>query len=123
MATGQFSLLIDVRSQQEFDGGHVDGATHLSMDPDLSAAVRAGSLDEFRDRPVAVICGSGMRSGQATVRLTKVYGFTNVTNVTGGMMAWTREGLPVKVNQQRSGCGCGSSGGGGGGGCGSKQAV
>ncbi|GIL43128.1 hypothetical protein Vafri_973 [Volvox africanus] len=120
LATSQFSLLLDVRSRQEYDGGHIAGAFNLPLDPDLSAAVRNGSLDEFRDQPVAVVCGSGMRSGQATVRLSKVYGFSNVTNVNGGMMAWSQEGLPIKVHQHRGGsgssCGCGS-----GGGCRSKQ--
>ncbi|GIL72839.1 hypothetical protein Vretimale_4517 [Volvox reticuliferus] len=120
LATGQFSLLLDVRSQQEYDDGHITGAFNLPLDPDLSTAVRSGSLDDFRDQPVAVVCGSGMRSGQATVRLSKVYGFSNVTNVTGGMMAWAREGLPVKVHRQRGGssCGCGS-----GGDCKSKQST
>ncbi|GLI68923.1 hypothetical protein VaNZ11_013345 [Volvox africanus] len=118
LATSQFSLLLDVRSRQEYDGGHIAGAFNLPLDPDLSAAVRSGSLDEFRGQPVAVVCGSGMRSGQATVRLSKVYGFSNVTNVNGGMMAWAREGLPIKVHQHSGGssCGCGS-----GGGCRSKQ--
>ncbi|GLC35843.1 hypothetical protein PLESTB_000500200 [Pleodorina starrii] len=123
LATGQFSLLLDVRSPPEYDSGHIAGATNLPLDPDLSAAVRGGSLDEFRERPIAVVCGSGMRSGQATVRLTKVFGFTNVTNVTGGMRAWASEGLPVQGQPVRSGGGCGcGGGGGGGGGCKSKQA-
>ncbi|GFR41210.1 hypothetical protein Agub_g1881, partial [Astrephomene gubernaculifera] len=85
LATGQISLLLDVRSREEVAaGGMIGGALNLPLDPDLSAAVRAGSLEAFRERPVAVVCASGMRSGQATVRLTKVFGFSNVTNMAGG---------------------------------------
>ncbi|PNH12080.1 hypothetical protein TSOC_000993 [Tetrabaena socialis] len=121
LATGQFSLLLDVRSLQEYDSGHVTGAVNCPLDPELSAAVRAGEYDDFKERPVAVICGSGMRSSQATVRLSKVFGFKNVWNVSGGMQAWVREGLPVQAppQKQAGGCGCGAPPGGG---CGSKQA-
>ncbi|KXZ56633.1 hypothetical protein GPECTOR_1g570 [Gonium pectorale] len=124
LATGQVSLLLDVRSRAEFESGSIAGALNLPLDPQLSDAVRAGSLDEYRQRPVAVVCASGSRSAQATVRLSKVYGFKNVVNVTGGMQAWVREGLPVHVMAQRpatGGCGCG--GGGGSGGCKSKPAA
>jgi rhodanese-related sulfurtransferase len=116
LATGQFSLLLDVRTREEYDSGHIAGAVNLPLNTDLSSTVRSGSLDEFRDRPVAVICGTSTRSGQATVRLTKVFGFSNVVNVTGGMQAWERGGLPVQRPVRSGGsCGCGSSGGGGGG--------
>lgn len=138
LATGQLALLLDVRSEEEFNTqGHITGATNVPLDA-LSTAVLEGGLDQYRTRPVAVVCAGGMRSAQATVRLTKVLGFTNVANLEGGMAAWTREGLPMQLpmadvlrqymqqaaQQPKSGgCGCGSSSGGGGGGCksGSRQ--
>lgn len=60
---------------------------------------------------------------QATVRLTRVLGFTHVTNVAGGMAAWRAEGLPVQgelgelgaAPAAAGGCGCGSPGSGSGG--------
>ncbi|KAG2442828.1 hypothetical protein HXX76_002907 [Chlamydomonas incerta] len=123
LATGQVSLVLDVRSRAEWEAeGHIAGALCLPLDPELSQAVRAGELDEYKTRPVVVICGSGRRSAQAAVRLSKVFGFTHVTNAAGGMAAWQAAGGQVQRAPPRpaggasaGGCGCGSSGGGGGG--------
>ena len=54
-----------------------------------------GFAGEDTSRPVAVICRSGMRSGRAAKQLAQA-GFTDVSNVRGGMMAWTAAKLPVK---------------------------
>ncbi|KAG2499385.1 hypothetical protein HYH03_002960 [Edaphochlamys debaryana] len=124
LLTGQFAVLLDVRSRAEYDGGHVAGAMCLPLDTDLSTAVRSGQLDEYRSQPIAIICATGARSSQATVRLSKVFGFSNVYNVKGGFKAWRAEGHPVAVTPGAlsgsggGGCGCG---GGGSGGCGSKK--
>jgi rhodanese-related sulfurtransferase len=40
-----------------------------------------------KDKEVIVVCQSGMRSNQAS-KLLKKLGFTQVTNVIGGMNAW-----------------------------------
>ncbi len=87
-------LLIDVRTPGAFSSGHIKGARNLSLES-LSTAVRAGEVTS--DAPVALICARGGRSAQACVRLTKVFGFSNVTNVRGGMAAWTAAGLPTVV--------------------------
>ena len=54
-----------------------------------------GFMKEDASAPVAVICRSGMRSGRAA-KLLAGAGFTDVSNVRGGMMAWTAANLPVK---------------------------
>lgn len=56
--------IIDVRTRGEFAGGRVPGALNVPLD-ELSDAVRAGYLDDFRARPLAVVCQIGMRSAQA----------------------------------------------------------
>ena len=56
--------IIDVRTRGEFAGGRVPGALNVPLD-ELSDAVRAGRLDDFRARPLAVVCQIGMRSAQA----------------------------------------------------------
>lgn len=73
--------VIDVRSYPEWDNGHIEGAIHILLNrlttdkPDLPA-----------DAPIAVICGSGYRSSIGA-SLLKKQGFTNVSNVQGGMNA------------------------------------
>lgn len=46
---------------------------------------------------MAVVCNGGVKSAQATVRLTKVFGFANVASLRGGMVGWQAEGLPVEA--------------------------
>ena len=82
-------------SPPRYAAGHVPGARNVPFDR-LSESVRSGELDAWRARPVAVVCASGARSAQATVRLSKVFGFEDVTNVAGGTMKWTLKNLPLE---------------------------
>ena len=94
---GQGLAVLDVRTQQEYAVGHVPGAMNIPLDG-LSDAVRSGQLDRFRDpqRMICVICASGGRSAQATVRLTRVFGFSDVVNVAGGTIEWINAGFPIE---------------------------
>lgn len=82
--------VLDVREPGEWQAGHIEGAVHI---PFYRVSTKAGSLD--RERPVAVICGSGVRSSLAASILQRA-GFADVRNVTGGMTAWIAAGLPMK---------------------------
>lgn len=75
--------------------GHVPLATNIPLDA-LSDAVRKGCLDSVKAGTIAVICASGGRSAQATVRLSKVFGFTDVVNVVGGTSEWLAKGFPIE---------------------------
>lgn len=67
-----FALLLDVRGPEEFAQGHVPGARNSPL-PDLTnETVLQSDLKDYKDKPVAVICGIGKRSAQATVRMSKV---------------------------------------------------
>jgi rhodanese-related sulfurtransferase len=83
--------LIDVREPHEFTGElrHVPEAelVPLGTVPD---AARAWD----RAAPLVCICRSGNRSGRAGEALLAM-GFEDVTNMTGGMLAWNEAGLPV----------------------------
>jgi hydroxyacylglutathione hydrolase len=86
-------VLVDVRSDEEWDAGHVAGAIHIM------AGHLADRLDEV---PVgkdglAVICDAGYRSTVAA-SILKRSGFADVINVRGGMGAWTGAGLPTTTN-------------------------
>ena len=90
------ALLLDVRTPQEYRAGHAPSAVNIQLDA-LSEAVKAETLKDWEDAPIAVICGSGKRSAQAAVRLSKVFGFQQVVNVKGGMQAWTAAGYDVQT--------------------------
>jgi rhodanese-related sulfurtransferase len=83
-------LLIDVREQHEFDEVRAPGAVLLPMS---TFAARAGELPA--DRPLMIVCHSGGRSAAVTGFLARS-GRSDVVNVSGGMEAWERGGLPVR---------------------------
>ncbi len=78
--------LIDVRESNEWKSGHAPGAKHIPLG---SLENRLGSI--AKERPVMVMCQSGMRSAQAAKVLASA-GY-EVSNVSGGMTAWKRAGL------------------------------
>ena len=53
------------------------------------------AVERAKDRPVVAVCRAGGRSAQATVILLQA-GFTDVANLTGGMLRWRAEGHAVE---------------------------
>lgn len=87
----QGALLLDVRSQAEFDSGHILDAKHVPQDQ-LAASTEA--LKKYKDKVVIACCESGLRSG-AAARVLQAQGFTKVVNLKGGLQAWRAETLPL----------------------------
>jgi rhodanese-related sulfurtransferase len=90
-------LLVDVRERSEFADVRAPGAVLLPMS---EFAARAEELP--RDRPLMVVCHLGGRSAAAAGFLIRS-GRSDVVNVTGGMDAWERGGLPVRRGAPASG--------------------
>jgi hydroxyacylglutathione hydrolase len=86
---GRDVLVVDVREPAEWREGHVEGALHLPM---LEAARRLSELPA--DRPKAVMCAGGLRSS-SVISVLERHGVRNCSNVTGGMGAWLKAGLPT----------------------------
>jgi len=84
------AVLVDVRETPEWNAGHAPGALHLP----LSRLTAGASLPAAaQGRPVVTICRSGHRSRQAAALLAGRG--VQATDVTGGMTAWARAGLPI----------------------------
>ncbi|MBT8069525.1 MAG: rhodanese-like domain-containing protein [Gammaproteobacteria bacterium] len=73
------ALLIDVRSKEEFDEGHIDGALNIPWDKTDALKFAIG---EDKQRQVVFYCRSGNRAGKARAELESM-GYTNVFNATG----------------------------------------
>ncbi|MFC1584792.1 rhodanese-like domain-containing protein [Fibrobacterota bacterium] len=82
-------LLLDVRTAEEFHGGHLENAVHI---PVQQLEQRLGEIEEHRDREIIVYCRSGNRSVFAS-RLLIQKGFKNVHNLTYGLLGWKRSGF------------------------------
>lgn len=81
---------IDVRTIAEYKSGHAKKAVNFPLD-NLQNSL--SKLD--KNKPVYVICQSGMRSMRGASILADE-GFTEVYNVAGGTSAWMYEGLPTE---------------------------
>ncbi len=77
--------LIDVREPYEFDIANLGG--ELIPKAELPSAVAKIS----RDRKVVLHCRSGQRSAAAIEMLREQFGFTNLYNLKGGLLAWAKE--------------------------------
>jgi len=89
----QGGLLIDVREDGERASGTPVGAIGLSRG---FLELRIEQVEADRQRPIAVLCGSGQRSLLASEALQRM-GYRQVASVAGGFQRWKSEGLPVAV--------------------------
>lgn len=77
--------LIDVREVEEYEGGHIEGAVNAPL-----STLNETELPYATDDPIYIICRSGNRSAQAA-RLLNDRGYTEIYDVTGGMIAWEQK--------------------------------
>ena len=85
----QGAYFLDVRTQGEWDQGHIAKSTLIPLD-DLQ-----NHLSELpRDQDIVVVCRSGVRSKEGTTILRQA-GFTRVSCMTGGLQAWVAAGYPL----------------------------
>jgi rhodanese-related sulfurtransferase len=84
-------LLIDVREEDEYRGGHVEGARHV---PRGFLDVRIEDLVPDRLTPITLYCAAGTRSALAAKALQEL-GYQDVVSMAGGFSAWKQQGKPV----------------------------
>ena len=78
--------IVDARTQEEFDEGHIEGAI---MIPEYEIEAKAESLLPDKNQLILVYCRSGRRSKIASEALVKL-GYTNVKEF-GGIIDWPYE--------------------------------
>ena len=76
------AVLLDVRTSEEYRGGHIPGSKNVP----LQAIDKATSVAENKDTVLCVYCYSGARSRQAAGLLQRM-GYRNVNNI-GGIAAY-----------------------------------
>lgn len=95
--TNENILFVDSREKNEFETSHIKNAIWVGYDKlDLSA------LDKTpKDQKIIVYCSVGYRSEKVSEKLIKK-GFTNVSNLYGGIFEWKNTGRPVYKNNQQT---------------------
>jgi rhodanese-related sulfurtransferase len=88
------ALLVDVREQNEFDELRIPGSVLVPL-----SEFQARYEELPKDKEIVMQCRSGARSGRSTEFLL-ANGYTNVVNMTGGILAWNEAGLPVEPGKK-----------------------
>jgi rhodanese-related sulfurtransferase len=85
--------IIDVRRPEEFNNelGHIASAKLITLGSALTEWLQGGD----RNEQIVFVCRSGARSGGST-KEAMALGFKNVANLTGGMILWNTEKLPIE---------------------------
>ena len=79
-------IILDARSQGEYDSGHIPGAIVI---PHTEVKSKAGTILKDKNQKILVYCRSGNRSKQASSALVEL-GYTNVYEF-GGISSWPYE--------------------------------
>ena len=87
----QHALIWDVRSEGEFNTGHIVGAQNVVMH---DIETNSKKLQKYAQKPVVLVCAAGKRSLQCLKHL-EAQGFTQVVSLAGGLHAWQASGLPL----------------------------
>ncbi len=83
------AVVVDVRLAQEFAQGHIANAINVPLSTLLEQKQK---IDKAK--PVIVVCNRGKSSQEAAIQLHK-NGFTQVSNLNGGLTAWREVGFPL----------------------------
>jgi rhodanese-related sulfurtransferase len=87
----QGALVIDLRSKELYDAGHIVDARNVPVGEIES---QAEALKKWRDKHVITYCDSGADGAGAARTLMKL-GFAKVFNLQGGLNAWVKDNLPL----------------------------
>jgi rhodanese-related sulfurtransferase len=82
--------ILDVRTQEEYDTGHVEGAINIDYNSDTFKEMLS-KLDKSCE--YLVYCRSGNRGSEA-VNVMEEMEFTMIYHMNGGIIEWNAEGLP-----------------------------
>jgi phage shock protein E len=90
--TGSPPVILDVRSEAEFEQGHIPGAVHIPHD---ELPGRVGELSASLSDAIVVYCMLGPRARRGEKTLLQ-HGFGHVLHLDGGFLAWEDAGFPIE---------------------------
>ena len=89
IATNPSLVILDVRTDLEFDSGHLEGAVNIPVD---ELQHRVDELDS--EAEMLVYCRTGNRSSSA-VQILMNNGFTKIYHMVDGIIVWIEAGYPI----------------------------
>jgi rhodanese-related sulfurtransferase len=91
-------VFLDVRTPQERSYGAIPGTRLVSI-----YDLMQGAVPLPKDKPILLVCAVGGRSFVAAQVMSRQQGFQEVYNLSGGISAWVKAGLPLAQDQALSG--------------------
>mgnify|MGYP003645184595 CR=1 FL=1 len=85
---GKDVQLVDVRTSQEFNAGHIDDAINIDISDPETFTEKVENLD--KEKPIYIYCQMGGRSKKASQKL-KELGFKNIFDYSGGYGEWSAQ--------------------------------
>lgn len=92
MQAGTAPVIVDVRTREEYQVGHVPSAIHLDY-RDLPQHL--DNIPAAKDETIVTYCRTGVRAGVAE-QILREAGFTSVLHLAGDMTGWIERGLPAE---------------------------
>ena len=90
LANNEEVLLLDARSEEEFNTSHLQGALHSDT---VNTALSAINTND-QQQTIVVYCSVGYRSSDIAKQL-QARGVKNVVNLEGSLFQWANEGRPI----------------------------
>ena len=84
VTSGNKVTVIDVRTPQEYQDGHIENAQNINVQ---SADFKAKMENFDKDKPIYIYCRSGARSAKAG-KILEDMGFKEIYDLKGGILSW-----------------------------------
>lgn len=94
--SGHKPVLLDVRTQSEYNDGHIQDAINIPHDQLLK---EPQLVSAYKDSQVVVFCRSGVRAGKV-IEMLEGLGFKEIIDIDGDMLAWNEAGHSVEINNE-----------------------
>jgi rhodanese-related sulfurtransferase len=85
------ALVIDVRTPDEFQSGHILNARNIELEKLQS---EADPIHKQKNKVVVTVCANGSRAGRAAALLRKA-GYPSAFSLKGGLSGWRADNLPI----------------------------
>ena len=86
-------VIVDVRTLEEFQQGHVPNAINVPLSEIID---NTAVLTSFKEKTIILYCRSGRRAGKAAKALFED-GYQNLSHLEGDMQAWLKAGLSIEM--------------------------
>ena len=97
MGSDDKPLIIDVRTIEEFNAGHIPGAINI---PHLQIKTRMNDMSGLKDKDIVLYCRSGRRAIIAKDEFASG-GFSKLTHLAGDFNDWSANKMPTEIGNSQ----------------------